>query len=117
MTSGRRKSYDKLTQDLKDRLEYLGERLREARMRRGWTQKHLAESVGISVSTVKAIESGSFSTPIGMYGQVLEIYRMQQDLDGVARAENDHTGASLAATGIRKRARRKPSRFHLELDI
>ena len=40
--------------------EGLGNRLREAREARGWTQAELAERIGVSRKTVNTVENGVF---------------------------------------------------------
>lgn len=41
----------------------IGERLREMRKRRGFSQRQLAEHSGVSLSTVRKIEQGDYGTP------------------------------------------------------
>jgi transcriptional regulator with XRE-family HTH domain len=43
-------------------------RLRYLRLKRGWTQRRLAEEAGMSVSVISQIESGRFTRP---YAQTL----------------------------------------------
>ena len=40
--------------------ETLGNRLREAREAKGWTQAELAERIGVSRKTVNTVENGVF---------------------------------------------------------
>lgn len=40
--------------------EALGNRLREAREAKGWTQAELAERIGVSRKTVNTVENGVF---------------------------------------------------------
>ena len=41
--------------------EALGNRLREAREAKGWTQAELAERIGVSRKTVNTVENGVFT--------------------------------------------------------
>jgi transcriptional regulator with XRE-family HTH domain len=48
-----------------DALETLGNQIKEARIRRGWTQSNLAARAGIDSRTVSAIEKGAPTVSIG----------------------------------------------------
>lgn len=48
----------------RDAVEILGSQIREARVRRGWTQAQTADRLRISVGTYAAIERGAGSTSI-----------------------------------------------------
>lgn len=49
----------------RDALQTLGNQIREARIRRGWTQSNLAARAGIDARTVSAIEKGAPTVSIG----------------------------------------------------
>lgn len=49
----------------RDALQALGNQIKEARIRRGWTQSNLAARVGIDARTVSAIEKGAPTVSIG----------------------------------------------------
>lgn len=86
----------------------LGQSIRAARLRRGWSVAALAERVGVSAPTITKIERGNSSVAIGTVFEAarlvgVELYGGQQDLAGhVARNE-------LALLPQRGRTRRKAS--------
>ncbi len=59
------KSYDLVSDAALHSLSRLGTRLREARLRRNWTQVETAEKAGLSDSSVKKVEAGSARITIG----------------------------------------------------
>ncbi|MFC6632444.1 helix-turn-helix domain-containing protein [Microbulbifer taiwanensis] len=59
-------------------LQLLGERLRRHRLRRDITQEQLAERAGLSVSTIKGLESGR-----GRLDSLVAVLRELQQLDGL----------------------------------
>ena len=72
----------------------LGERLREARLRRNWTQEQLAEKAGLSESSVKKVEAGSSRIMVAAYLSVLDVLGQPTALD-----------RALARSALRQRAR------------
>jgi len=86
----------------------LGESIRAARLRRGWSVAVLAERVGVSALTITNIERGSPSVAIGTVFEAarivgVELFGGHQDLAGqVVRNE-------LALLPRRGRTRRKAS--------
>jgi transcriptional regulator with XRE-family HTH domain len=48
-----------------DAAKVLGLRIREGRLRRGWTTAELAQRVGVSPPTIVALEAGATGTAIG----------------------------------------------------
>lgn len=59
-------------------LKILGERLRRHRLRRDITQEQLAQRAGLSVSTIKGLESGR-----GRLDSLVAVLRELQQLDGL----------------------------------
>lgn len=91
-----------------DSLKYLlvfGERIRLARIRRGWTGTELAERAGVSRNTVSALERGHPGTAIGVYLSVLWVLGLEKSFDGVADPDLDTHGKVLEAARRPKRAR------------
>ena len=84
-------------------LETLGENLRLARLRRNIPMKLQASRVGISVSTLAAIEKGSSRVSIGGYVQVLVALGLEKDILKVAA--DDELGRKLQDAGLAVRAR------------
>ena len=94
-----------LPSDSLKRSVLLGERIRLARVRRGWTGAELAERAGVSRNTISALERGSPGTAIGVYLSVLWALGLEKSLDGVADPEMDTHGKVLEAARRPKRAR------------
>lgn len=91
---------------LRRQLQQLGENIRLARLRRGFAAELIAERVGISRPTLRAIERGDGSVSMGAYASVLQSLGLEKTLAGVAR--DDVLGRKLQDLNvkIRKRAPR-----------
>lgn len=85
-------------------LQALGQRLREARLRRNWTQSLAAAKAGLSVSSIKKVEAGSIHITIAAYLSLLDIYGMPVALDQVFAPGQDTLGEALASAQLRLRA-------------
>jgi len=84
-------------------LKTLGEDLRLARLRRNISMKLQADRVGISVSTLAAIEKGTPSVSMGGYIQVLVALGLEKDILKVAA--DDELGRKLQDAGLTVRTR------------
>lgn len=71
-------------------LSGLGERLKLARLRRRLTAKQVAERAGMSVMTLRSLESGGAGVTMGAYLSVMHVLGLEQDLNKVGAA--DETG-------------------------
>jgi transcriptional regulator with XRE-family HTH domain len=87
----------------------LGERLKEARLRRNWTQRLTAEKAGLSESSIKKVEAGSPRIMIAAYLSVLDVFGVPSALDNVLPPGDDKLGEALARNALRRRARREPN--------
>ncbi|MFJ7284743.1 helix-turn-helix domain-containing protein [Pseudomonas sp. NPDC099000] len=74
-------------------LTEFGERLKLARLRRRLTAKMVAERAGMSVMTLRSLESGGAGVTIGAYLSVMQVLGLEQDLNKVG--ESDEMGRRL----------------------
>ena len=86
-------------------LQGLGHRLKEARLRRNWTQSLAAEKAGLSESSVKKVEGGTVNITASAYLALLDIYGLPTALDKVLAPGDDTLGESLSKGNARQRAR------------
>lgn len=88
-------------------LRELGENIRLARLRRGYSMELVAERAGMSRPTVRAVESGEPGVTLGSYANVLHSLGLHEDLPLVGR--DDELGRKLQDAGLPTR-RRAPKR-------
>ena len=89
-------------------LEALGERLKDARLRRRFSMETVCARADISRPTLYKVENGDPSVAIGSYLQVLRVLGLVKDLSFIAK--EDELGRRLQDEALphRKRAPRKP---------
>jgi len=98
------RSYSVLSDAALGSLGALGARLKEARLRRNWTQQQTAEKAGLSESSVKKVESGSPRITVGAYLSLLDVFGLPTAFDEVLPAGSDTLGEALARGAGRRRA-------------
>ena len=86
-----------------ERVAQLGQRIRVARIRRGWSVVDLASKAGINRNTLTALELGKPGTAIGVCFTVLWALGLEKSLDSLADPDGDVHGKALEAA-------RRPSR-------
>lgn len=69
------------------------ERLKLARLRRRLTAKMVAERAGMSVMTLRSLESGGAGVTMGAYLSVMQALSLEQDLNKLG--ESDEMGRRL----------------------
>lgn len=72
-----------------DKLKCLGSRLRAERLRRNDTQAIFAARLGISVPTLRKMESGDPRVLVGYWVVALDVLDRAEDLDAVLAAPED----------------------------
>lgn len=87
-------------------LAEFGERLKLARLRRGYSSDVVAERVGISRMTLTRAEGGSSAVSMGVYLRILCVLNLEKDIE--ALAADDRLGRRLQDLNlpVRKRARK-----------
>ncbi|PWF41238.1 XRE family transcriptional regulator [Massilia glaciei] len=88
-------------------LRALGERVKDARLRRQFSAETVAARAGITRQTLTKIESGNASVTMGNYFQVLVVLGLDKDMNLVAR--DDVLGRRLQDAELPQR-RRAPRR-------
>ena len=96
-----------ISAEVSGRLQLLGQRIRQARVRRGMTLVQLAEKSGINRNTLGALESGRPGVAIGGVITVLWALGLEKTFDPVADPDADTHGKALEASRQPKRVRRK----------
>ncbi|MEI8140248.1 MAG: helix-turn-helix domain-containing protein [bacterium] len=71
------------------KLHSLGLRLRDARLRRNDTQAIFAARIGISVPTLRKMESGDPSVLVGHWVTALEVLDRAGDIEAILAAPED----------------------------
>jgi transcriptional regulator with XRE-family HTH domain len=87
-----------------ERVAQLGQRIRVARIRRGWSVIDLASKAGVNRNTLTALELGKPGTAVGVCFTVLWALGLDKTLDAVADPDTDLHGKALEASRRPKRA-------------
>ena len=80
------------------RIVRLGQRIRVARIRRGWSVVELASKAGVNRNTLTALELGKPGTAIGVCFTVLWALGLEKSLDAAADPDTDVHGKALEAS-------------------
>ena len=81
-----------------ERVAQMGQRIRVARIRRGWSIVDLASKAGINRNTLTALELGKLGTAVGVCFTVLWALGLDKSLDAVADPDSDLHGKALEAS-------------------
>jgi len=98
------RSYSVLSDAALGSLNALGRRLKEARLRRNWTQQQTADKAGLSESSIKKVEAGSPRITVGAYLSLLDVFGAPTAFDEVLPPGSDTLGEALARNATRRRA-------------
>jgi transcriptional regulator with XRE-family HTH domain len=85
----------------------LGARIRAARRRRGISEAELAQRTLTSRPTIRRLEHGELNVSLAVLAQVLEVLRLESDLDRIA--VDDELGHRVADSRL-PRPRRTPEK-------
>ena len=94
-------------QPVSERVVQLGQRIRVARIRRGWSVANLASKAGVNRNTLTALELGKPGAAIGICFTVLWALGLEKSLDTVADPDTDIHGKALEASRRPTRAGRQ----------
>jgi transcriptional regulator with XRE-family HTH domain len=86
-------------------LDELGQRLKQTRLRRNLTQRHLAEEAGVSLATVRSLEGGKPSQLVTL----IRVLRVLGLLGGLERAVPQPSPSPIEELRLRGRERRRAS--------
>ncbi|MBT2332345.1 helix-turn-helix domain-containing protein [Variovorax paradoxus] len=81
-----------------ERVAQLGQRIRVARIRRGWSVAELASKAGINRNTLTALELGKPGTAVGVCVTVLWALGLDKSLEAIADPDTDLHGKALEAS-------------------
>lgn len=84
--------------EVTQRVAQLGQRIRVARLRRGWSVADLAAKAGINRNTLTALELGKPGTAASVCFTVLWALGLDKTLDAVADPDADLHGKALEAS-------------------
>ena len=99
------KSYALMSDSALGSLSRLGARLKEARLRRNWTQAQTAQKSGLSESSVKKVESGTSRITMAAYLALLDVYGLGTAFDQMLAPGDDTIGEALGRSATRQRSR------------
>lgn len=99
--------FDSPPAEVSERVQRLGDRIRIARKRRGWTVAETATKAGINRNTLTALELGKVGVSISAYVAVLWVLGLDRTLDGVADPDGNTHGKTLEASRRPLRARKR----------
>jgi transcriptional regulator with XRE-family HTH domain len=89
-------------------LEALGQRLKDARLRRRFSMETVCARADISRPTLYKVENGDPSVAMGIYVQVLRVLGLVEDLGMIAKEDTLGRRLQDEALPHRKRAPKKP---------
>jgi transcriptional regulator with XRE-family HTH domain len=90
------------------KLQNLGSRLRNERLRRNESQAVFAARIGISAPTLRKMESGDSTVLIGHWTTVLDLLDRAGDIDAIlAETEDLFAKYEKTKTPLRRRASRR----------
>jgi transcriptional regulator with XRE-family HTH domain len=94
--------------DIDVKLQSLGLRLRDERLRRNETQAVFAARIGVSVPTLRKMESGDPTVLIGHWATAMDILDRSEDLDALLAAPEDlFAKYEQTKAPVRRRASRR----------
>jgi len=95
----------------------VGDNLKKARLRRGYSAEVVSQRAGITRKTLHRVERGDPAVALGIYARVLQSLRLENDLATIAL--DDVLGRRLqdANLGPKRHAPKRPSRAEAPSDV
>jgi len=87
-------------------LKEMGERIRDIRIAKNLTQEEVAEDIGVSLSTIKRIESGTGST-LENFLRILRYFNLTQNLEVLIPTQQQSAEEIYRNVSKRQRARKE----------
>lgn len=72
-----------LSDEIMEKLKFLGMRLRQTRLNSGDTQERFAARLGISIPTLRGMENGDPAVKLGLWAKALWILDRLNDMDAL----------------------------------
>lgn len=72
--------YDLLSESVQDRRAEIGERIRQLREKRGYSQGELGSMVGFTLSSIRSIEAGRYHIALDMLNKIADALDARLDL-------------------------------------
>lgn len=91
-------------------IKRLARKLRAARKLRGWSQKQMANEMGVSRSLVVKMEKGNASTAVSAYACALGLFGMLDELATLADSAHDDADGLIDIEHIPKRVDSRTAR-------
>ena len=90
------------------KLQKLGSRLRNERLRRNESQAVFAARIGVSMPTLRKMESGDATVLVGHWATALEVLDRASDIDAIlAETEDLFAKYDIMNAPVRRRSSRK----------
>ena len=71
--------YDLLSESVQDRRAEIGERIRQLREKRGYSQGELGNMVGLALSGIRSIEVGRYATTLDILNKIADALGVKLD--------------------------------------
>lgn len=95
-------------------LNAIGDCIRTARIRRRQSAKELAGRIGVSLPTLRKLERGDPTVSLGTFATALWVLDLLEPVREAVRPESDRLAASLEATRLPARVRRRGKEVDLD---
>ena len=88
-------------------IKRLGQDMRIARLKRRYTQADMSKKMGVSIGTVKRLESGDPGVSIGSLVMAFEVFGCMDNIESMLAEHNDPIGMMMTRKELPKRIRKR----------